>query len=29
MAGVVAVGIIGLATDQLLRFLHRRMFRYL
>ena len=29
MAGVVAIGIIGLLTDQLLRMLHRRMFRYL
>jgi NitT/TauT family transport system permease protein len=29
MAGVVAIGIIGLATDQLLRLLHRRLFRYL
>jgi NitT/TauT family transport system permease protein len=29
MAGVVAIGIIGLVTDQLLRLLHRRMFRYL
>jgi NitT/TauT family transport system permease protein len=29
MAGVVAIGIIGLATDQLLRLLHRRAFRYL
>jgi NitT/TauT family transport system permease protein len=29
MAGVVAIGIIGLITDQLLRILHRRMFRYL
>jgi NitT/TauT family transport system permease protein len=28
MAGVVAIGIIGLLTDQLLRLLHRRMFRY-
>ncbi len=29
MAGVVLIGIIGLATDQLLRALHRRAFRYL
>ena len=29
MAGVVAIGIIGLVTDQLLRYLHRRLFRYL
>jgi NitT/TauT family transport system permease protein len=29
MAGVVAIGIIGLVTDQLLRVLHRRAFRYL
>lgn len=29
MAGVITIGIIGLATDQLLRLLHRRMFRYL
>ena len=29
MAGVVAIGIIGLLTDQLLRALHRRLFRYL
>ena len=29
MAGVVLIGIIGLVTDQLLRALHRRMFRYL
>jgi NitT/TauT family transport system permease protein len=29
MAGVVAIGVIGLATDQLLRVLHRRAFRYL
>ena len=29
MAGVVAIGIIGLITDQLLRLLHRRAFRYL
>jgi NitT/TauT family transport system permease protein len=29
MAGVVAIGVIGLATDQLLRLLHRRAFRYL
>ena len=29
MAGVVAVGLIGLATDQILRLLHKRLFRYL
>jgi NitT/TauT family transport system permease protein len=29
MAGVVAIGIIGLVTDQLLRHLHRRAFSYL
>ncbi len=29
MAGVVAIGIIGLVTDQLLRRLHKRLFRYL
>jgi NitT/TauT family transport system permease protein len=29
MAGVVAIGVIGLVTDQLLRILHRHMFRYL
>jgi len=29
MAGVVVIGLIGLITDQLLRALHRRMFRYL
>lgn len=29
MAGVVAIGIIGLATDQALRWLHRRWFSYL
>lgn len=29
MAGVVLIGLIGLVTDQLLRLLHRRMFRYL
>ena len=29
MAGVVLIGIIGLVSDQLLRALHRRMFRYL
>lgn len=28
MAGVVVIGLIGLLTDQLLRMLHRRMFRY-
>jgi NitT/TauT family transport system permease protein len=29
MAGVVAIGIIGLATDQALRWCHRRYFAYL
>ncbi|HEY7748926.1 MAG TPA: ABC transporter permease [Aestuariivirgaceae bacterium] len=29
MAGVIAIGVIGLVTDQLLRILHRRMFKYL
>lgn len=29
MAGVVLIGVIGLATDQLLRLIHRRAFRYL
>lgn len=29
MAGVVAIGIVGLATDQILRAVHRRVFRYL
>ena len=29
MAGVVVIGLIGLVTDQLLRLLHRRIFRYL
>ncbi|SON56830.1 putative aliphatic sulfonates transport permease protein SsuC [Hartmannibacter diazotrophicus] len=29
MAGVVAIGLIGLITDQLLRKLHKRLFRYL
>jgi|SRR5580658_1393977 NitT/TauT family transport system permease protein len=29
MAGVVAIGLIGLVTDQLLRGLHKRLFRYL
>lgn len=29
MAGVVLIGIIGLVTDQLLRLLHRRLFRYM
>jgi NitT/TauT family transport system permease protein len=29
MAGVVTIGVIGLATDQLLRLLHKRLFRYL
>lgn len=29
MAGVVAIGAIGLVTDQALRWLHKRLFRYL
>ena len=29
IAGVLAIGIIGLASDQLIRFVHRRAFRYL
>jgi NitT/TauT family transport system permease protein len=29
LAGVVVIGVIGLVTDQLLRMLHRRMFKYL
>jgi NitT/TauT family transport system permease protein len=29
MAGVVVIGVIGLVTDQLVRALHRRAFRYL
>ena len=29
MAGVVAIGIIGLVTDQILRRMHKRLFRYL
>ena len=29
MAGVVVIGLIGLITDQILRALHRRMFRYI
>ena len=29
MAGVVVIGLIGLITDQILRALHRRLFRYL
>ena len=29
MAGILTVGIIGLATDQVIRLLHRRYFRYL
>jgi NitT/TauT family transport system permease protein len=29
MAGVVMIGLIGLATDQALRHLRRRLFRYL
>lgn len=29
MAGVVTIGLIGLLTDQLLRLLHKRLFRYL
>jgi NitT/TauT family transport system permease protein len=29
MAGILTVGIIGLLTDQLIRYVHRRYFRYL
>lgn len=29
MAGIVAIGVVGLLTDQLFRFAHRRLFRYL
>lgn len=29
MAGVVTIGLIGLVTDQVLRLLHKRLFRYL
>ncbi len=29
MAGVVTIGLIGLLTDQILRLIHKRMFRYL
>jgi NitT/TauT family transport system permease protein len=29
MAGVLMIGLIGLITDQLLRLLHRRLFRYM
>ena len=29
MAGILAIGIIGLATDQAIRWLHRRCFVYL
>lgn len=29
MAGILTVGVIGLATDQAIRYLHRRCFRYL
>ena len=29
IAGVLAIGIIGLASDQIIRFVHRRAFRYL
>ena len=29
MAGIIAIGIIGLITDQAFRFAHRRLFRYL
>ena len=29
IAGVLAIGIIGLASDQIIRFIHRRAFRYL
>ncbi len=28
MAGVVVIGLIGLITDQILRAMHRRAFRY-
>jgi NitT/TauT family transport system permease protein len=28
-AGILAIGIIGLVTDQLIRWLHRKAFRYL
>ena len=29
MAGVMAIGIIGLVTDQVMRWLHRKLFSYL
>jgi NitT/TauT family transport system permease protein len=29
MAGIIAIGIIGLLTDQAFRFIHRRAFKYL
>jgi NitT/TauT family transport system permease protein len=29
MAGILTIGIIGLATDQLIRYAHRRYFAYL
>ena len=29
MAGILTVGVIGLATDQLIRYAHRRYFCYL
>jgi NitT/TauT family transport system permease protein len=29
MAGVIAIGIIGLVTDQILRALHKRLFPYM
>ena len=29
MAGILTVGVIGLLTDQLIRYAHRRYFRYL
>ena len=29
MAGILAIGVIGLATDQAIRWLHRRWFAYL
>jgi NitT/TauT family transport system permease protein len=29
MAGILTVGIIGLVTDQVIRLLHRRYFKYL
>jgi NitT/TauT family transport system permease protein len=29
IAGVVAIGVIGLVTDQAIRIVHRRLFSYL